>query len=186
MQFNLGKALTGIFKSKFKRKSVEELHQLLIENEPLSLNKLKDLRLKPKHIASGAYRNIYRLKGTEFIVKIPKGTDGLAHSLVEIKTIRQILRFKRKYKLLQEYIPFVLYDDLQTGIIVMEYYKALEDYDEYGRIADAIQLLVRNLIYSLWPPSITRWSIDIHEGNIGLTKEGGFKIIDFGYFNDTR
>lgn len=127
----------------------------------------------------GAYRDTYFIRGVPLVVKFPNNDGGShSHARAEIKSIRRLRRGKKKYKLLQKYIPETYYENLKTGVIVMRRYKPLRSkYDIL--IADVLEKLVS----VVWPEHVSDGT-DVHGANIALDDKGKLKIIDLGYFTE--
>lgn len=154
-----------------------QLATLLNNEKPKSLKDFASIGLKLYHIGNGAYRTVYKIKDSNFVIKIPKRKSDRAHAAGEMQTINIILKAKRKHKVLKKYMPNVLYYDKYSGIIVMEQYK-IKSYKE----SHAIVRCLMDIIDIKWSFSASAEDADVHSANIGFDKKGNPKFIDMGYF----
>lgn len=163
------------------RKRIERIISAFNQYHPkdgIEAEKTCNIVLKPV-AEQGAYRDTYFIEGVPLVVKFPKNNGGThSHAKAEIKAIRRLRRGKKRYKLLQKYIPETYYENLKTGVIVMRQYKPLRSkYDIL--IADVLEKLVS----VVWPEHVEDGT-DVHGSNIALDDDGHLKIIDLGYFTE--
>ena len=164
--------------------TVEEVVKLFKKHNPATPEEARKLTgLKLKYLGEGCFRDAYRIKGTDLVVKFPLWGEyeGIDHSCSEIDTVKKVKRMA-KYKPLRMFLPEFYYTDYGTGVIIMEYCKKLG----YGRekIADLIDSFVSSIL------GCDRYGSDMHYNNIGVKvtedewgcKTTEYKIIDFGIF----
>lgn len=87
---------------------------------------------KLQFLGDGAYRTVYRIEGTELVVKFPKpgegadegdddGDDGTRHTRAEMRRLTRL----KKFKSLRRYLPVVYHYDKKNAIVVMRHYDEL-------------------------------------------------------------
>jgi hypothetical protein len=91
--------------------------RLIKKNRPKTHSEMSLLGLKLVHVGTGAFRAVYRIRGTDFAIKFLRdGFDG--HSRWEVNNIRKL----RVSKSLRPHLPKIHYYDKHAGVIVMDYY----------------------------------------------------------------
>ena len=74
--------------------------------------------LKLVHLGTGAFRAVYRITGTDFVIKFETDWAGAGHSRDEVNNIKKLA----KSKSLRPHLPRIHYYDPKSGVIVMNYY----------------------------------------------------------------
>jgi hypothetical protein len=166
--------------------TVDDLVDLFIDNDPMTLEEIQSLGIRMKEIdkGEGAFRDVYKVRGLPLVVKIPKNSlDGIDHAIAELKAIRKINTFK-KYAALVPYLPTVYYCSWRSGIVVMDYCKPLK----WSVLANNTCRVLDSLVSSLWSGSRSGVECtDICTGNVGIyvdpdTDQTQLKLIDLGCF----
>ena len=162
-----------------------ELFEAYNPKDAHEIEKACKVRLIPIPSATGAFKDVYYIKGYPVVVKVPK-TDQKAfiyHSSAEIRTVRHVLKSKRKYKVLHDYMPEIFYGNVRTGVIVMRKYR-LYGYRPGNSDRYALAQLIRELCDSVWPfhKLGEECTTDIGTSNIAKKDNGYPVIIDLGYF----
>jgi hypothetical protein len=107
---------------------------------PTSLKEFKTLGLLGRYIASGVFRESFRIKGTNLIVKFPLNESesdkkpeyrsGIAHTRTEMRRLKKLMRIRA----LRSHLPKVWYYDQSHGVVVMTYYANFDGYDACDKI----------------------------------------------------
>lgn len=135
------------------------------------------LGIKFQFLGAGVFREVHRIKGTNFVVKSPlhEGnfdySEGIQHSKSEVARIKRLAQIA----VLRPYLPKILWYDAKHGQIVMPYYPPIPE-------AQKVQLMgkvIKNLVSKL--AGVTMG--DIHGDNI-RQKRKGWEVpifVDLGY-----
>ena len=162
-------------------KSQINIIELFNKKKPKTKKAIIKLGLSLDMIGEGVFRGVYRIVGTDYVVKIPCCKEGIEHSQSEHNAWSEI-RNNRQYRILWKYLPDFKYYDEGRGILVMPYYYPVDTGTRQARRrGNAISLVMHDLIKVVWKKNQGK-SIDMHDGNIGLTKYGEPILIDMGYF----
>jgi hypothetical protein len=155
--------------------------RLIKKNRPKNLLDTSQLGLKLVHLGTGAFRSVYRIKGTDYVIKFLVENNYLdtEHSRLEVRNIKRL----QKFRSLRPYLPKIYYYDRKTGVIIMEYYtrysrrkaKRPNPTRTYGDTNWEIELIV-NLIRQLTKVNF----VDICERNLGIDKNNVVKFLDVG------
>jgi len=107
---------------------------------PTSLKEFKTLGLLGRYVGSGVFRESFRIRGTNLIVKFPLNESrhgrtpvyksGIAHSRAEMRRVHKL----KKIKALRAHLPKVWYYDKTHGIVVMPHYIKLGGYGGWNKI----------------------------------------------------
>jgi len=161
----------------------QEALRKIRRHRPTSLSEFKAIGLLGRYIGNGVFRESFRIRGTNLIVKFPlnesrtekpKFKSGIAHSRTEMRRLKKLGRVKA----LQTHLPKVWYYDHTHGIVVMTHYEKSSGYG--GR--DKIELLGRVVNKLLKQYAHTTMN-DIHGDNTRCAK-GKFDrliFVDLGY-----
>lgn len=149
--------------------------------QPMGVIELLDeCHLPLKFLGGGAYRKVYEIVGSGFVVKVPHSKGDIPHATTEFLCWRKIIRSKRKYAALHPYMPVFRYHNKVSGITVMDMYETDFDYNthepEMTYINNLTQDVMKNYDNDLEPE---KWD------NYGLDAKGELKIIDLGYFSES-
>lgn len=156
----------------------EKIVSLIKRWKPLTVKDiLEDCRLPLQYVGGGAFRDVYRIIGTPYVLKIPC-EDGatelnLEHSRDEFTAWRRISRNK-KFSQLHRFMPEIVYYNRTSGIILVCYYKSLSYSSETLKVARRTEALVRQVLGREWS--------DIHYRNIGIDSNGRYVLLDLGKF----
>lgn len=124
------------------------------------------------NIGSGAFRNVYALRGVpDFVIKVPNSKSGLEHARCEMVAYRRVMRSKKKYLAVQKYLPTILYWGSKSGVMVMQKYKVA-----YGRKHEKKIEPIRLMFEELFGNDDS----DIWNSNVGTDADGNYKVIDLG------
>lgn len=161
----------------------DDVISLFKKYKPKALKTIQGKRmgLSLREIGSGVFREVYEIKGTKLVVKIPRGKAGIKHSQDEYKAQQAILKDK-KYEILHKYMPEILYYDAVKGIIVMPQYTIIDNCgyrSKQYKMAQSLAFLMFDLLKVVWHNN--KGSMDMHEGNIGLNEDGEPILLDMGY-----
>lgn len=156
--------------------------QKLLKYNPKDLKDFKKLKLEMIPLSSGAYRTVYRVKGSNVVVKIPVNDDSSnrVHAREEVRAINNIKRFKRKYAKLIPMMPEVYYFNETSGVTAMKYYKKIRGnvaYTVAGLVEDVVELTMKD-------KNLYIGGMDIHGSNVHVDENGNPIIIDLGYFTE--
>jgi hypothetical protein len=168
-----------------KATDTPDIVKLFHTKKPKTLRAITRLGFSLNLIGIGLYRNVYRIVDTDYIVKLPKNADpdGIEHAKYEYDA-QALIRSQRKYRILWKYMPDVSYYDETAGITLMPYYKPVDIGTKQARqLGCALAGAMLDVFKLVWKVNPGR-SLDIHDGNIGLTKDGMPVMIDMGYFLD--
>ena len=126
--------------------------------------------IKLRYIDEGVFRKVYKISGCPLVVKFPLDNDGIQHSVSEMRRIRRLGRIKE----LLPHLPKVLYFNGKSGIVVMEYYKALDP--EKG--VELLGKVIKKLVSRIAKVAMS----DIHSDNIRQGRRGEIVVFsDLGY-----
>jgi len=168
-------------KSKNQRKLMTNRLALTLikKNRPKTHLETQLLGLKLVHLGTGAFRAVYRIKGTDFVIKFL--TDGFfdEHSRDEVNNIKKLA----KSKSLRPHLPRIHYYDPKLGVIVMNYYtrynktRANKPHPAraYGDITWE-RVLISDLIKELTGVNFS----DLWDENLRMDKNDVVKFVDVG------
>lgn len=152
---------------------------------PTTLKEFKALGLIGRYVGCGAFRESFRVKGTNLIVKFPLNESridekpiykcGVGHSRTEMKRLKKL----RRIKALKTHLPKVWYYDQRHGIVVMTHYAKFGGYGGWNKIE-----LLGKVINKLMRQYAHTAMNDIHGDNTRMT--GGkynkrLVFVDLGY-----
>jgi hypothetical protein len=141
-------------------------------------------------LGEGEFRLVYRIHGTNLVLKFPKAPAYIEHSRVEAQRCYDIMHQKKWY-LLRRYVPKVYHYEPRTGVILMKYYDVVTE--EMGNSRKVwrdilwIQALVGTVCVANGLNDNVRsaeeldWVSDIGVLNLGVTPTG-YKFLDMGLF----
>lgn len=153
-------------------------------NRPTSLKEFETLGLLGMYVGAGVFRESYRIRGTNLIVKFPLNDaglgmppdykDGIAHSRTEMCRLDKLW----KIKALRAHLPKVWYYDKTHGIIVMTHYIKLFGYGGWKKI-ELLGKVINKLVKQYAHTSMT----DIHGDNTRMTagRKKRIVFVDLGY-----
>jgi hypothetical protein len=138
--------------------------------------------LRLVHLGTGAFRSVYRIKGTDYVIKFPEPNNnylGIDHAQDEVKNIEKM----KKIKCLRPHLPKIHHYDRKSGVIVMDYYTRYRDKQAnkphptrtYGDIS-----WERELISDLIRILTGVWFNDLWDENLKLDKNNIVKFVDVG------
>lgn len=144
--------------------------RLINKNKPASQKEFEALGLKFQLIDAGCFREVFAIKGTNLVVKLPFD-EGKYHSISEIKRIEKLSKVKE----LVPHLPKVYYFDRKTGIIVMRYYPQIKQEDQIELLGKVVKKLVKRIA------GVNMG--DIHDNNIRKKRQDWATLIfvDLGY-----
>jgi hypothetical protein len=161
----------------------KEIISLIKGIQPVSVDARWDFEVKL--VGAGEFRKVYRIVGTDLVVKFPRITrssKNIGHSRVEYKRCYDI-RHQSKWYLLRRYVPKIYHYNPDTGVIIMHYYervgetpKALRDIKWMQKLLDLV------CTHNGLNKDNLNWSEDIEINNIGQDKNGNYKFLDMGFF----
>ena len=155
-------------------------------NNPTTKQEIKALGFKVRHAGSGAFRDVYILKGTGLVVKIPQDSwSTVDHSQNELKWYVKIMTTK-KYKVLKNYMPEIYYYDYENGVILMKEYaqffndKRLKDFwNKVSSLGEVFNDLFNQLLCKK-----REWRDFDNSGNIGWDASNSkLVVLDLGCFD---
>ena len=154
-------------------------------HQPTSLKNFKALGLLGKYVGSGVFRESYRIKGTNLIVKFPlydamserksAYESGIAHTRTEVRRFYKL----RCVKALRSHLPKIWYFDLRHGIVVMTHYAKFGGYGGWNKI-ELLGKIINKLIRQYAHTTMN----DIHGDNTRMAGENFNKrivFVDLGY-----
>lgn len=156
------------------RKIVEKIKSTQ-PHDPIAV--MQSCRLPLEFIGDGAYRTVYRVVGTNVIIKFAGTTisgldDGKRHGAQEYATITNIRKSNlKRHKELKKHLPVIYHFEPSTGVTVGRYYKLLPESAGIDRAA-----LAKKFTNAL---KICFGDID-NTGNVGKDGRGTLKILDAG------
>ena len=147
--------------------------------------------LKLKFIGDGAFRKVYRIVGTEFVVKFPSCRSNdidKEHSRIEYQRCYDIMHQERWY-LLRRYTPKVYYYNPKTGVLLMHYYEpvAKDTQEDTPYVTPSVNRdveWIQRLVELVCREDDFGWWGDISPKNLGVDKNGGYRFIDMGLFEE--
>ena len=138
--------------------------------QPTTVADFRTTGIKLRYIDEGVFRKVYKISGCPLVVKFPLDNDGIQHSVSEMRRIRRLGRIKE----LLPHLPKVLYFNGKSGIVVMEYYKALDP--EKG--VELLGKVIKKLVSRIAKVAMS----DIHSDNIRQGRRGEIVVFsDLGY-----
>lgn len=168
---------------------IKEALRVINEEKPKSRKAFKDLGFELEFLDAGAFRDVYRIKDTQLVVKFPKPESqvclvgsGKAHSRIEYEWVIDLTHNPR-WKPIRKFMPKIYYYD-PKGIVVMKYYRPAECTPEVGVLAQALESLLM-VIYDqndVHNDASDSKCWDLGYSNLGVDSNGQYKIIDLGYF----
>ena len=142
----------------------------ITKSRPTTPVEFRAIGIKLRFIDAGVFREVYKISGAPLVVKFPLDNDGIQHSVSEMRRIRRLGRIKE----LLPHLPKVLYFNGKSGIVVMEYYKALDP--EKG--VELLGKVIKKLVSRIAKVAMS----DIHADNIRQGKRGEVVVFsDLGY-----
>jgi tRNA A-37 threonylcarbamoyl transferase component Bud32 len=153
--------------------------RLIRQNKPVTPKQWGDLGIKFTLLGHGVFREAYRIKGTDLVLKAPLGegrdhkdySEGIQHSKSEMNRLGRLARID----VLKPYLPTVYYYDPKYGQIVMKYYPPIDEKLKVELLGKVVKSLVSKLAGVVMG--------DIHEDNI-RQKRGDWQVCvftDLGY-----
>lgn len=132
-------------------------------------------RFPLQYVGGGAYRDVYRIVGTDYVVKIPIETksENVKHAHNEYNAWRRITRNKKKYSSLVPYIPEIAYHNRGYGTTLMRHYTTLPINNETRKLERRVVKAVKNALGREWS--------DVQVSNIGVDADGGYVLTDLGH-----
>lgn len=101
-----------------KRLTLETIVKRLKRYRPLNAHDvLVDCKLPLEFINDGQFRNVFRISGTKYVIKVPK-LGGARHSAREIAALRYLQR--PEYFAIQPYLPEFHFSNRNTGLILTD------------------------------------------------------------------
>lgn len=159
-----------------KRLKLETIIARLKRHRPLNaLDLLLKCKLPLEFVGDGQFRNVFRISGTPYIVKVPKiagGGQDVGHSRREINALKYLS--KPKYVAIHPYLPTFHFSNRNTGIVLTD----LCTWASYAKYYDTVK-------------EIAEWSEDhgFYEADVDHDKfdnygvlDGQLKILDLGCF----
>ena len=142
----------------------------IIKEMPTTPRAFRDIGIKLRYIDEGVFRKVYKISGCPLVVKFPVDSGGIQHSVSEMRRIRRLGRIKE----LLPHLPKVLYFNGKSGLVVMEYYPALDP--EKG--VELLGKVIKKLVSRIAQVAMS----DIHSDNIRRGKRGEIVVFsDLGY-----
>ena len=139
--------------------------------KPTTPKEFRNIGLELRFLKSGLFRETYRVKNCDLVVKMPLVNEKRHHTDSEIRRIKRLSR----YRFMRPYLPTVFYHDTVSGTMVMSYHPPFEDHEQQ---VDALGKLIQTLIYK----STGVCCSDLHSENTHQKKpDKGVVIIDLGY-----
>ena len=148
------------------------------KHHPATFEDAKKLGINFRFLGAGVFRETYRVKDTDLIVKFPllEGRkigrkQGILHSWCEIRKIERL-----KKTALAPFLPTVYYYDRRNGVIIMKFYEeslAWETNELLGRV-------IRHLMRKYEGINLG----DIHGDNVRVNSTSGLDravLVDLGY-----
>lgn len=143
---------------------------------------VRECKFPLEFVADGAFRNVYRILGTPYVLKVPSSSRSyvLDHAAQEVKAYQKIKRSK-SLAALRPYLPkFHLVNDA-LGIILTDYIRPVQkEYGTYyGKYYNEIQKVsqVARSLSTAYDPDLGVDKAD-NWGVVG----GKLKILDLGCF----
>lgn len=101
-----------------KRLTLEKIIKSLKYHRPLNaVDVLVDCKIPLEFLGDGQFRNVFRVTGTKFVIKVPK-LGGVRHSAREIVALKYLR--KEKYYAIHPYLPEFHFSNRNTGIILTD------------------------------------------------------------------
>lgn len=129
-------------------------------------------------LGHGIDRYAYSIPGSRFVVKVAAQTGKFSQTEKEIEAIKKLR--SGAVPELRPFVPRVAFADAELGIVLMERLKPYRHtandspeviaYRQLGEVEDKLTSTGK----------IARCT-DFHCGNVGFTRKGKLKIIDFGF-----
>lgn len=155
-------------------------------HQPTSPDDFRALGLLGRFVGAGVFRETYRIRGTNLIVKFPLDeapkdkpadyTCGRVHTRTEVKRIAKLSTIP----VLRPHLPKVWYADLKHGVVVMTHYvKASGGYGGWNRI-ELLGRIIRKLVKLVAHTEMN----DIHGDNVRLAGDKHSRrlvFVDLGY-----
>lgn len=151
-------------------KKLQRLVLKLSMFDPAEPRHLRGSGIHLRKLGSGCFRDTYLVKGYDVVLKFPQGqqVSNVVHSSEEIRQINRILKLKTLSKL-RPLCPKIYYKN-DFGVVAMERCWLT------GISGDQIDYAI-DFVTDLFGPE----NHDVNRGNIGRTRRGALKILDFGY-----
>jgi hypothetical protein len=141
--------------------------RLIRQNNPVTPAQWGALGLKFETLGHGVFREAYRIKGTDLVVKSPlaegRGSaldyrEGIQHSKSEMNRLGRFARID----VLKPFLPQVFWYDSKHGQIVMKYYPAIPETHKAAALVVLLGKVVKSLVSKLAGVTMS----DIHDDNI--------------------
>lgn len=136
---------------------------------------LKLCNLPLKWVASGSFRDVYKIVGAPHVIKVPIGKDGKRHAAQEHRALVR-LKTHRHFARLWSKLPRIDYYEPSTGLILMPFYKAVSPRPKNLELMNQIEDLVVILVNTHPDLGDEKWD------NYGWDDEGNLRIVDLGRF----
>lgn len=161
--------------------TLKKLIKICKDNKINSDWDLKCKGVKMTDLGSGSFRNVYKIRGMDIVVKFPNDNDNLEHSRQEVDIHKRIMKSKRKFKAIQPFMPKIYHYNSNTGVVLMEYCKPITAYKKFNKAIETgeIRTMITHLQKHIDQNSY-KWDFDIECGNMGIGKDKKYKVIDLG------
>lgn len=130
-------------------------------------------------VGTGCAREAYLVCDTELVVKFCRNQDYKYQSDRENKAYHAIMRDRRLSRV-RKFLPTIHYYSRKSGVTVTDYVpeKVENRTDMYSKVRDVIFKIASNVNKK----NMAFYAGDLHPDNIGVTKEGKYKVLDMGLF----
>lgn len=170
------------FESAMKQVELEAVKKVLKNMKPTSGTELlKDCGFTLRMVSYGAFRDVYEIVGTPYVVKIPIHDSqpvyaGRDHSETEYAEWKRAMRLQ-SYKSIRHYLPVIHYFERSTGLLLIDKYTQLENDDT------RFDFQIKQI--SKWLKNKGYGSPDVGTSkreNYGIDSKGRLRILDLGCF----
>lgn len=143
---------------------------------------------KLESLGGGLYRQVYRLVGTNLVVKFPGSypeitkREILDHAEMEYYWCQKFRRDPR-WQAFRRHAPKIHYYDAASGVTLMTYYELAPDEPKLYRDAEWFNKLFDYMCIANGEPENENRTMDLGYGNIGLKPNGDYVFLDLGYLS---
>lgn len=156
-------------KKRYKKYLTQRALRLIRRHEPKNLLEASKLGIGVLvYVDEGAFRKVYRLKGTDLLIKFERNTR-YHHTRSEVRKIMQL----RELKFWRKHTPPVYYFNDTDGVLVTKFFrkstKERQKYATYNFISKLI-----------WDTYKVRFD-DLYDDNVHLSDDKNLVFTDLGY-----
>ena len=118
-----------------KRLTLEQIKKKLKYHRPAEITDLLiRCKLPLEFVGDGQFREVFRISGTPYAIKVPTHVGGLYHSIQEVRASKMLR--KEEFSAIHPYLLTIHYSNRNTGIILTDFCKWASYAKNYNTIKE--------------------------------------------------